>query len=39
MTVAGRELAAGDAIGLAEEAGKLTVAAGQATEVLLFDLP
>jgi redox-sensitive bicupin YhaK (pirin superfamily) len=39
MTAAGRELAAGDAIGLAEEAGTLTVAAGQATEVLLFDLP
>jgi redox-sensitive bicupin YhaK (pirin superfamily) len=39
MTVAGRELVAGDAIGLAEEAGKLTVAAEQATEVLLFDLP
>jgi redox-sensitive bicupin YhaK (pirin superfamily) len=39
MTVAGRELAAGDAIGLVEEAGTLTVVATQASEVLLFDLP
>ena len=39
MTAAGRELVAGDAIGLVEEAGNLTVVATQATEVLLFDLP
>jgi quercetin 2,3-dioxygenase len=39
VTAAERELAAGDAIGLAEEAGNLTAVATQATEVLLFDLP
>jgi redox-sensitive bicupin YhaK (pirin superfamily) len=39
ITAAARELAAGDAIGLVEEAGNLTVVATQATEVLLFDLP
>ncbi|KQY50331.1 pirin family protein [Lysobacter sp. Root494] len=39
ITAAARELAAGDAIGLVEEAGNLTVVARQATEVLLFDLP
>jgi quercetin 2,3-dioxygenase len=39
ITAAARELAAGDAIGLVEEAGNLTVVPTQATEVLLFDLP
>lgn len=38
-TVAGRELAAGDAIGLAGESGSLVVSSVQASEVLLFDLP
>ena len=39
VEAAGRTLAAGDAIGLAEEAGVLRLAATEAAEVLLFDLP
>jgi len=39
VEAAGRTLAAGDAIGLAEEAGTLKLAATEAAEVLLFDLP
>jgi redox-sensitive bicupin YhaK (pirin superfamily) len=39
VDIAGRRLAAGDAIGLAEEAGTLTLAGIEAAEVLLFDLP
>jgi redox-sensitive bicupin YhaK (pirin superfamily) len=39
VKAAGRTLAAGDAIGLAEEAGALELAATEAAEVLLFDLP
>ena len=39
LTAAGCGLAAGDAIGLVEEAGNLAVVATEATEVLLFDLP
>ena len=39
VAAAGRVLAAGDAIGLAEEAGTLTLTAREAAEVLLFDLP
>ena len=37
--VAGRELNAGDALGLVEEAGALTVEADAEAQVLLFDLP
>jgi redox-sensitive bicupin YhaK (pirin superfamily) len=39
VEAAGRTLAAGDAIGFAEEAGALKLAATEAAEVLLFDLP
>jgi redox-sensitive bicupin YhaK (pirin superfamily) len=39
VEVAGRSLGVGDAIGLAEEAGPLQVAATQASEVLFFELP
>ena len=39
VEVAGRALADGDAIGLVEEAGMLTLSAQGDAEVLLFDLP
>ena len=39
VDVAGRTLAAGDAIGLAEEQGEIALVASEAAEVLLFDLP
>jgi len=39
VDAAGRELRAGDAIGLVGEGGSLAVAASEASEVLLFDLP
>ena len=39
VEVKGRSLAAGDAIGLAEEGGVLALVATQGSEVLLFDLP
>ena len=39
VEAAGRKLAAGDAIGLAEESGTLQLTATEASEVLLFDLP
>lgn len=39
VAVAGRTLATGDAIGLVEETGALRLAATEAAEVLLFDLP
>ncbi|MFC5576711.1 pirin family protein [Lysobacter niabensis] len=39
VQVAGRTLAAGDAIGLVEEEGAIRLVAGEAAEVLLFDLP
>jgi redox-sensitive bicupin YhaK (pirin superfamily) len=38
-TAMGRELDAGDAVGLAEEGGNLVVSSTQGGEVLLFDLP
>ena len=39
VRAAGRILGAGDAIGLSEESGLLELAASDAAEVLLFDLP
>jgi redox-sensitive bicupin YhaK (pirin superfamily) len=39
VRIAGRDLNAGDALGLVEEAGPLAIEAGQASQVLLFDLP
>jgi redox-sensitive bicupin YhaK (pirin superfamily) len=39
VTAMDRDLAAGDAIGLAEEGGSLMVSSSQPGEILLFDLP
>ena len=39
VTAMDRELAAGDALGLAEEGGSLMVSSSQPGEILLFDLP